>query len=151
MAVNIIPSTKDWLEIYHDNIEFAEKHLAEATDPRDRLCWKWYIAINKRQLRELEAQQPKLAYEGTSAIAQMKEHTDIVEVIGRYTNLKGNGSQYYGCCLFHDDQSPSLSVDSEKQLWHCFGCGKGGDVIDFIKLAEDLDTRGAMKVLARRT
>lgn len=136
---------------YIDNIEFAEKHLREAVDVKDRFAWTWYLAINKHQLRELNAQRPKSGYKGASPIRQIKENADIVEVIGRYTNLKGKGSQYYGHCPFHDDRSPSLSVDSEKQLWHCFGCGKGGDVIDFIKLAENLDTKGAIEVLARRT
>lgn len=135
------------VKAYIDNIEFAKKHLREAVDFKDRLAWTWYIAINKRQLRELEAQQPKPTHK-PSAIRQIKQNTNIVEVIGRYTRLRGRANQYYGLCPFHHDRLASLSVDSNKQLWHCFGCGKGGDVIDFVKLAENLDTREVIKMLA---
>ena len=84
-------------------------------------------------------------------LKELKEKTDIVQVIGQYTTLRGRNHQYYGCCPFHKERSPSLSMDSKKQLWHCFGCGKGGDIIDFIRFAENTDTRGAMKKLRGMT
>lgn len=109
--------------------------------------WEHFGRACELALDKQKALQPEPVYKGTSAIRQIKENTDIVEVIGRYTRLKGRGNQYYGRCPLHNDRLASLSVDSNKRLFHCFGCGKGGDVIDFLKLAENLDTRGAIKML----
>lgn len=150
MVGDSFTSRKHWLKACKENIQWAEKQLKEATDVKDRFHWKWLITINKRQLKELEPQQPRpVKYKGTSPIQKIKQTVDIIDVIGLYTPLRGNGRQYYGHCPFHKDHSPSLSVDRGKQLWHCFPCDKGGDVIDFVKQVGSLDTRDAIKWIAR--
>ena len=151
-------TTRDWIRVCEENIRWAERKANQLAEPSneadydtyrkyrmDSIALTWYIAVTKRGLHQLQPQQPK--YQGASVIRQIKENTDIIEVTSRYTRLRGNGNQYYGRCPFHKDRTASLSVDSNKNLWHCFGCGKGGDVLDFIKLAENLDTGGAIKLL----
>jgi len=95
-----------------------------------------------------KSMQPKRRVsKGKLSIQAIKETNDIVDIISRYTTLRGRDTRYYGYCPFHQDHTPSLSVDTKKQLWHCFSCEQGGDIIDFIKLAENLDTRGAINFL----
>lgn len=73
---------------------------------------------------------------------------DIVEVISRYVSLKKSGSGYVGLCPFHNEKTPSFSVSGEKQFFHCFGCGEGGNVIGFIMKEENLPFLDAVKLLA---
>ena len=63
---------------------------------------------------------------------EVKENNDIVEVISQYVHLKRSGRNYFGLCPFHNEKSPSFSVSPDKQIFHCFGCGVGGNVITFI-------------------
>ena len=65
-------------------------------------------------------------------------------MIGRYTVLERRGTEHWGCCPLHQEKTASLKVDPARQTYHCFGCGKGGDVIDFIMAAEHLDLRHAL-------
>jgi len=140
--------SRDYPGVLRGNIAWAERELANATSFEERIGLTYSLAVYKRQLRELEPPKQRTStYKGTSPIAKIKSSVDIIDVISRYTKLTGRGTQYYGCCPLHDDRHASLSVDSGKQLWHCFGCGKGGDVIDFIKLVEKVDTREAIKLL----
>jgi DNA primase len=77
--------------------------------------------------------------------------SNIVEVVGLRTSLrKGSGSRYTGRCPFHDERSPSFSVNADLNLYHCFGCGKGGDVVTFVRETEGLDFVGAIEWLAER-
>jgi DNA primase len=77
--------------------------------------------------------------------------SNIVEVVGLRTSLrKGSGSRYMGRCPFHDERSPSFSVNADLNLYHCFGCGKGGDVVTFVRETEGLDFVGAIEWLAER-
>ena len=62
-------------------------------------------------------------------IEEIKANTDIVEIISQYVSLKRKGRNYFGLCPFHNEKSPSFSVSETKQIFHCFGCGAGGDVI----------------------
>ena len=73
---------------------------------------------------------------------------DIVEVISRYVSLKKSGSGYVGLCPFHNEKTPSFSVSGDKQFFHCFGCGEGGNVITFIMKEENLPFMDAVKMLA---
>ncbi len=73
---------------------------------------------------------------------------DIVEVISRYVSLKRSGSGYVGLCPFHNEKTPSFSVSGDKQFFHCFGCGEGGNVITFIMKEENLPFIEAVKLLA---
>ena len=63
---------------------------------------------------------------------ELVARNDIVSVVSRYVNLSRRGSGYLGLCPFHNEKTPSFSVSSDKQFFHCFGCGAGGDVITFI-------------------
>src|SRR5690625_8030873 len=65
-------------------------------------------------------------------IEQIRQEHNIVEIIGEYVQLKRQGRNYFGLCPFHDESTPSFSVTEEKQIFHCFGCGKGGNVYTFL-------------------
>ena len=81
-------------------------------------------------------------------IKQLKERSDIGGVIGRYVRLDKKGRHLWACCPFHQEKTPSFSVNEENQFFHCFGCGKGGDVISFVKDIESLEYIDAVKLLA---
>src|SRR5918997_1113556 len=84
------------------------------------------------------------------SVERVKEASDIVEVISAHTDLKRSGTRYTGLCPFHDERSPSFSVDPSEKLYHCFGCGVGGDVIKFVEEKEGLGFPEAVEALADR-
>ena len=75
---------------------------------------------------------------------------DMVEVVSGRTSLRKAGARYTGRCPFHEERTPSFSVNPADKLYHCFGCGKGGDVITFVRETENLDFAGAVEWLAER-
>ncbi len=81
----------------------------------------------------------------------VRRSADIVEVISDYVQLKKQGRQYIGLCPFHGEKSPSFSVSPDKQLYHCFGCGAGGNVFSFLMELEGLTFIETVKKLAERT
>jgi len=81
---------------------------------------------------------------------QLRSSLDIVEVIGAYLPLKKRGKEFEICCPFHHEKTPSFKVSPAKQIFHCFGCHKGGDAIRFMQEMEHLDFRGAVTLLAER-
>ena len=83
-------------------------------------------------------------------IEQVKESADIVEVVSAYTDLRRAGQRFTGLCPFHDERTPSFSVDPREKLYHCFGCGVGGDVIKFVEEKEGLAFAEAVEALAER-
>lgn len=83
-------------------------------------------------------------------IEQVRTENDIVEVIGDYVKLQKKGSSYFGLCPFHNEKSPSFSVSPNKQMYYCFGCGEGGNVISFLMKYENYTFIEAMEVLANR-
>ena len=83
-------------------------------------------------------------------ISEIIERNDIVDVISEYMSLKKTGTNYKCLCPFHSEKSPSFSVSSTKQIYHCFGCGVGGNVISFVQKMERLDFVEALKFLADR-
>jgi DNA primase len=85
-----------------------------------------------------------------SDIEALREQCNIVDVISDYVQLKKAGRLYKGLCPFHDEKTPSFMVDSAKQLYHCFGCGEGGNVFTFLKKREGLEFREAVERLASR-
>lgn len=83
-------------------------------------------------------------------IRDLHDNNDIVSVVQSYVTLKRSGSSYMCCCPFHAEKTPSCSISPDKQLFHCFGCGAGGDVITFIMRIENLDYMDAVRFLAQR-
>lgn len=83
-------------------------------------------------------------------IEELKTRADIQSIVSGYVNLKRAGKNYSGLCPFHKEKTPSFSVDSQKQRYHCFGCGEGGDVIAFIMKIENLDFVEAAEFLAKK-
>lgn len=84
-------------------------------------------------------------------LSQLKARVDLVSVAGRYTELHWNGTRWQGLCPLHDDHNPSFIVDADRTRFHCFGCGRGGSVLDFLMAAEKLDLREAAARLTRET
>ena len=85
-----------------------------------------------------------------NVLAELRAATDIVEVIGEHTRLKKAGRSWKGLCPFHNERTPSFTVDRDKGLYHCFGCGAGGDVIHFLRQIDRLDFPEAVEALAAR-
>jgi len=86
-----------------------------------------------------------------SFLDELVSRTDITELVGGYVRLtKKSGSNMFGLCPFHSEKTPSFTVNSDKQIYHCFGCGKGGGAIGFVKEVENIPFRDAVELLARR-
>lgn len=83
-------------------------------------------------------------------IQAIKDRIDIVQFIGEYLPMKKAGANWKAVCPFHNEKSPSFMVHPEKQIWHCFGCGKGGDIFTFVQEMESLEFIEALKLLAKR-
>ena len=83
-------------------------------------------------------------------ISRVRDSVDIVDLISGYVSLKKAGKNHTGLCPFHSEKTPSFSVNPDKQIFHCFGCGAGGDVFKFIDLQEGLNFPEAVRVLASR-
>ncbi|HQY30229.1 MAG TPA: DNA primase [Thermomicrobiales bacterium] len=84
------------------------------------------------------------------AIAEIRDRTDMVGLVGSYVQLKKAGRNYKGLCPFHNEKSPSFIVFPESGTFHCFGCGKGGDALTFYKEVERVDFKDALQELAKR-
>ncbi|HST68889.1 MAG TPA: DNA primase [Solirubrobacterales bacterium] len=84
------------------------------------------------------------------SVERVKQAADIVEVISAHTDLRRQGARYTGLCPFHDERTPSFSVEPQEKLYHCFGCGVGGDVIKFVEEKDGLNFAEAVELLADR-
>ena len=86
-----------------------------------------------------------------SFLTEITEKNDIVDVVSQYVPLnKRSGNNLFGLCPFHNEKTPSFSVSRSKQIYHCFGCGKGGGVINFIMEIENVSLPDAVEMLAKR-
>ena len=83
-------------------------------------------------------------------IEEIRSSNDIVDVISKYVTLKRSGRNFFGLCPFHKEKSPSFAVSPDKQIFHCFGCGAGGNVIHFMSKIEGLDFKDTLELLANR-
>jgi DNA primase len=81
---------------------------------------------------------------------EVRSSNPIVDVVSEYLSLKKVGKRYKALCPFHEDTHPSFYVDDERGLFHCFGCGAGGDVFDFIQMIDSVDFKEALQKLAKR-
>ena len=85
-----------------------------------------------------------------ASVREAVEAADMVEVVSARTQLRRAGARYTGLCPFHDEKTPSFSVNAVEKLFYCFGCGKGGDLITFVRETEQLDFAQAIEWLAER-
>ncbi len=83
-------------------------------------------------------------------LEELRDRTDLVEVVSSYVPLNKKGSKYWGLCPFHGEKTPSFCVDREKQFYYCFGCHAGGDAIRFVREMEHLEFTEAVRLLAER-
>ena len=85
-----------------------------------------------------------------ASIDQVQAAADMVEIVGQYTELRKAGANYSGRCPFHEERTPSFSVNPAEKLYYCFGCGAGGNLFGFVRAKENLDFAGAVESLADR-
>lgn len=109
-------------------------------------------AAQKKKLRAgaPEAGKKKGMYYPEEIVEQVIAANDIVDVIGSHVHLKKSGASFMGLCPFHNEKTPSFSVHPGKQVFHCFGCGEGGNVLTFLMKYENYSFQEALKVLADR-
>jgi len=86
----------------------------------------------------------------TDDVEEVRNRNDMVEVVSQYVKLKKSGKRFKGLCPFHPEKRPSFMVDSQKQLFHCFGCEAGGDIYTFLMKIENIDFPEALQILADR-
>jgi DNA primase len=91
-----------------------------------------------------------MALISSESLERVKQAADIVEVVSAHTDLKRQGARMVGLCPFHEERTPSFSVDPQEKLYHCFGCGVGGDTIKFVEEKEGLGFAEAVELLADR-
>jgi len=83
-------------------------------------------------------------------IERVRQASDLVQIASERIVLKQAGRKFKACCPFHQEKTPSFQIDPELGLWHCFGCGEGGDVFDFVQKLDNVDFRDAVQMLADR-
>ena len=84
------------------------------------------------------------------AVAEVRDRTEVVDLVSNYVQLKKTGRSYKGLCPFHQEKTPSFVVFPESGNFHCFGCGRGGDVFTFYMGVEHVEFRDALQELAKR-
>ena len=91
-----------------------------------------------------------MTYISNDVMNEIRNKTDIVDVISKYVNLTKKGKNYFGVCPFHDDHSPSMSVSPEKQIYTCFSCGASGNVFTFVSDFEKISFAQAVRLLGEK-
>ncbi len=86
----------------------------------------------------------------TGIIAEIQAKVDLLAYVSQYVTLRKRGREYTGLCPFHAEKTPSFSLNAEKQVWHCYGCDAGGDLISFVKRYENVEFPDALRMLAAR-
>ena len=99
-------------------------------------------------LKESGEKMPRYSDE---IIDEVRQTNDIVDIISQYVHLKRSGRNFFGLCPFHNEKSPSFSVSPDKQIFHCFGCGVGGNVFTFLTKIEGISFVEAVQTLAERS
>ena len=83
-------------------------------------------------------------------LQDIKDRLNIADVISGYIQIKKAGTNFKALCPFHNEKTPSLQISPQKQIWHCFGCGEGGDIFGFVMRYENIEFRDALKILAEK-
>lgn len=83
-------------------------------------------------------------------IEEVRQNNDVVDIISQYVHLTRKGRNYFGLCPFHSEKSPSFSVSPDRQIFHCFGCGVGGNVYTFLMKIEGITFKESLEQLAER-
>ncbi|HXW50443.1 MAG TPA: DNA primase, partial [Candidatus Acidoferrales bacterium] len=86
----------------------------------------------------------------TGVIAEIQAKVDLLAYVSQYVTLRKRGREYVGLCPFHAEKTPSFSLNADKQVWHCYGCDAGGDLISFVKRYENVEFPDALRILAAR-
>ncbi len=111
----------------------------------------WYEAVERDSaFAESHTVCVMSGFIGEDQVRTVKNHIDLVQLMGEYTSLKKAGANFTGCCVFHQERSPSMYVYADQQTYHCFGCGAHGDVISLVREKEHLEFSDAVEFLARR-
>jgi DNA primase len=87
---------------------------------------------------------------GEDFLEKLTSRLDIIDVVSKYVHIERKGGNFFGLCPFHAEKTPSFSVSAEKQIYHCFGCGAGGGVINFVMRVENLEFQDAVEMLAKQ-
>jgi len=85
-----------------------------------------------------------------SIIAEIQSKVDLLAYVSQYVTLRKRGREYVGLCPFHAERTPSFSLNADKQVWHCYGCDAGGDLISFVRRYENVECPDALRMLAAR-
>lgn len=101
-------------------------------------------------MKYFERKGGKMIRYSEEIIEEVRQSNDIVDVLSQYMRLKRSGRNYFGLCPFHNEKSPSFSVSPDKQIFHCFGCGVGGNVFTFLMKIEGINFVEAVQMLAER-
>ncbi len=83
-------------------------------------------------------------------VREIADRLSIVEIIGEYVSLKRSGANFLGLCPFHGEKTPSFNVNPAREIFHCFGCGAGGDIFSFVMKIEGISFPEALRKLAAR-
>ncbi len=85
-----------------------------------------------------------------STVQDIKDRLSVADVIGGYIQVKKAGANFKALCPFHNERTPSFHINPARQVWHCFGCGEGGDIFEFVEKFENVDFKEALKILAQK-
>ncbi|MXW64051.1 MAG: DNA primase [Bacteroidetes bacterium SB0668_bin_1] len=112
--------------------------------------WRWYRQVSRSQTPRILQDMHTGMYFSDDTIAEVRAASDIVDVVSDYVRLKKKGSNFFGLCPFHEEKTPSFSVNPELEIFKCFGCGAGGDVFRFVMEVEGMSFPESVRTLAEK-